>query len=213
MYGVARSFWKKKFLLNHEPDLQRILHSNVTELWIDTNRGDDISPGHPSKTVEEVEEVEVEIDARLLTVENKVRPPQVTMKEEISRARRLCAHTKVAVVEMFSDLRMGRAVKLEHVTALVEEISQSLLRHPHALISLARLKTSDDYTYMHSIAVGGLMIALARQLGLTEDLVCEAGMAGLLHDVGKMAIPDTILNKAGTLTDAEFSIMCVIAWT
>ncbi|MDZ7898826.1 MAG: hypothetical protein U5N85_12505 [Arcicella sp.] len=48
---------------------------------------------------------------------------------------------------------------------LVEEISGSIMRHPNALISLARLKNADEYTYMHSVAVCALMIALARQLG------------------------------------------------
>ena len=89
----------------------------------------------------------------------------------------------------------------------VEEISDSVLRHPNALISLARLKTSDEYTYMHSVAVCALMIALARQLGLPERQVREAGEAGLLHDIGKMAIPDAILNKPGKLTDGEFDTM------
>ena len=65
--------------------------------------------------------------------------------------------------------RMGQALQFEQAEALVEEISESVLRHPNALISLARLKTSDEYTYMHSVAVCALMIALARQLGLPDD--------------------------------------------
>jgi putative nucleotidyltransferase with HDIG domain len=91
--------------------------------------------------------------------------------------------------------------------ALVEDISQSVMRHQSALISLARLKTSDEYTYMHSVAVCALMIALARQMGLNAEQVREAGMAGLLHDLGKMVIPLSILNKPGKLTDAEFAVV------
>jgi putative nucleotidyltransferase with HDIG domain len=75
------------------------------------------------------------------------------------------------------------------------------------LIGLARLKTKDDYTYMHSVAVCALMIALARQLKLSEGDVKEAGMAGLLHDIGKMMIPAEVLNKPGKLTDAEFDLV------
>ncbi|EKA49881.1 cyclic di-GMP phosphodiesterase, partial [Pseudomonas aeruginosa ATCC 700888] len=73
--------------------------------------------------------------------------------------------------------------------------------------SLVRLKTSDEYTYMHSVAVCALMIALARQLELPDPLVREAGLAGLLHDIGKMAVPDPILNKPGKLTDQEFGLV------
>jgi putative nucleotidyltransferase with HDIG domain len=81
------------------------------------------------------------------------------------------------------------------------------MRNPSALISLARLKTVDDYTYMHSVAVCALMIVLARQLKLDDHETRQAGLAGLLHDIGKMAIPVAILNKKGKLTDEEYAIV------
>jgi putative nucleotidyltransferase with HDIG domain len=63
------------------------------------------------------------------------------------------------------------------------------------------------YTFMHSLAVCALMIALARQLGLDEAQVRDAGMAGLLHDLGKAMIPLEVLNKPGKLTDEEFDLV------
>ena len=60
------------------------------------------------------------------------------------------------------------------------KFSSSVARNPGALISIARLKTADDYTFMHSVAVCGLMIALARQMGLDEATTREAGLSGLL---------------------------------
>ena len=80
-------------------------------------------------------------------------------------------------------------------SGLVEEISDSVLRNPGALISLARLKTADDYTYMHSVAVCALMVALGRQIGLNEGQVRTAGLAGLLHDLGKGETPDHVLPR------------------
>ena len=102
---------------------------------------------------------------------------------------------------------MGKAIEAEAAAPLVEEISNSVMRNPGALISLARLKTADDYTFMHSVAVCALMIALARQLGLDEQQTRDAGMAGLLHDLGKAMIPMEILNKPGKLTDEEFALV------
>jgi putative nucleotidyltransferase with HDIG domain len=72
---------------------------------------------------------------------------------------------------------------------------------------LVRLKNKDEYTYMHSVAVCALMVALARQLGLDEQQTREAGLAGLLHDLGKMMIPAEILDKPGKLTDEEFDVI------
>ena len=193
---LNHSFWRRSFLIQGNADVQRILESEVVDLWIDTDKGGDIVFPQPLKdltTVEQVSQVSV--------------PSAVPLQQEISQALKLCSRSKAAVIEMFSDLRMGRAVQLDGIGSLVDEISDSLLRNSHALISVARLKQSDEYTYMHSVAVCGLMIALARQLGFSDDQVREAGMAGLLHDVGKLAIPSHILNKPGKLSDGEFDTM------
>ena len=108
---------------------------------------------------------------------------------------------------MFNEARMGRAVDSAGAQSLVEEISDSVTRNPGALISLARLKTADDCTCMHSVAVCALVVALAKQLKLKEDQQRLAGMAGLLHDLGKAAIPMSVLNKPGKLTDDEFTVV------
>jgi len=69
------------------------------------------------------------------------------------------------------------------------------------------LKTVDDYTYMHSVAVCAMMVALARQLGLDEAQTLSAGLAGLFHDLGKAVMPMAVLNKPGRLTQDEFAII------
>jgi putative nucleotidyltransferase with HDIG domain len=196
-------FWKSKFLLSSEKDLQRIKASSIGELWIDVSKGLDVDAGTVSVSPEEAA---AEAEANLLAA---VQSPSVSlaasMEDEMQRAVKLCARSKAAVVSMFADARMGQALKFEQAGELVEEISDSIMRHPNALISLARLKNADEYTYMHSVAVCALMIALARNLGLNEAQVREAGLAGLLHDIGKMAIPNEVLNKPGKLTDSEFT--------
>jgi putative nucleotidyltransferase with HDIG domain len=127
------------------------------------------------------------------------------VQQEAARAAKICAKSKQAVVSMFREARMGNAISAKDCAPLVEEISNSVARNPGALISLARLKTADDYTYMHSVAVCALMIALSRQLGLDEEQTRLAGLAGLLHDLGKAMVPNAILNKPGKLTDEEFT--------
>ncbi|WP_298184819.1 HD-GYP domain-containing protein [uncultured Pseudomonas sp.] len=198
-------FWKSKFRLESEKDLQRVQASSVGELWIDVSKGLDVAQGTVSASTEEVA---AQTEADLLAVAHS-QPEALTssMEEELQRAVKLCATAKAAVISMFGDARMGQALQFEQAGELVEEISESVLRHPNALISLARLKNANEYTYMHSVAVCALMIALARQLGLDDVQVREAGLAGLLHDIGKMAIPNDILNKPSKLTDNEFATM------
>ncbi len=201
---MEHPFGKTKFLLTDEKDLQAIQASGIKELWIDVIQGTDIANVIPGKTAEEVDR---ETDALLMEADKVQNKEKVSLEEEIQTAAKLCAKAKEAVIEMFSDARMGKAIQVEQARALVEDISNSVLRQPHALISLARLKTADEYTYMHSIAVCALMIALARQLNLDENMVREAGFAGLLHDIGKIGIPLKVLNKPGKLTDSEFAIV------
>jgi len=117
------------------------------------------------------------------------------------------AKGREAMRTMFSDVRMGKAINAEHCLPLVDDITQSVARNPGAIVSLARLKTSDDYTYMHSVAVCALMVALAQQLKLNALDTREAGLAGLVHDLGKAMMPLEVLNKPGALTPAEFAIM------
>ncbi len=123
------------------------------------------------------------------------------------RARDICLAGKAQVEEMFAELRLGKTVSQESVLPLVDEIAASVWRNPAALISVARLKTHDDYSYLHSVAVSALMLALARQLKLDERLVRIAGVGGLMHDLGKAFMPLEILNKPGRLTDEEFEVM------
>jgi len=126
------------------------------------------------------------------------------MGDELGRASMIVSKSKEAVFSMFSEARMGKAVDVGNAQEMVEEIADSVMRNPGALIGLARLKTKDDYTYMHSVAVCALMVSLAKQLGLSDEETREAGLAGLLHDIGKMMISAEILNKPGKLTDDEF---------
>lgn len=195
---IDHPFWKTRFLINDERDLQRVISSGVPELIIDVRKGLDVAAA-----AREVPTAEAPADTELSPSSN-VRTP---LAEEIEQAKRLCARSKAAVIDMFNDARMGKAIEVSGAQELVDEISDSVMRQPSALISLARLKTSDEYTYMHSVAVCAMMIALARQLSLEEEQVREAGMAGLLHDVGKMLMPTEVLNKPGRLTDYEFDIM------
>jgi putative nucleotidyltransferase with HDIG domain len=104
-------------------------------------------------------------------------------------------------------VRLGTAIEPGECVSLVDDVVESINRHPDALLSLARLKNADEYTYLHSVAVCALMVALGRQLGLNEAQCRDAGMAGMLHDLGKAAMPQDVLNKPGKLTPAEFDII------
>lgn len=200
---MEHPFWRSRFLLESEADRQRVLDSSITELWIDISKGKDITAAQ-DKACPQPDVVDVAAMAQAPLDKAKIK---ASMDQELVRAHKICSRAKEAVTQMFAEARMGKAVNAEHCRAMVEEISSSVSRNPGALISLARLKSADEYTYMHSVAVCALMIALARELEFDEAQVQQAGMAGLLHDMGKALIPVEVLNKPGRLTDEEFAIV------
>ena len=172
-------------------------------MTIDTSKGLDVEQAAVALG-EDVPLMQAELEITLPVKPVKLTVTPVTNAQERAKAKKIINASKKAVTSMFNDVRMGRAANTDFAAPLVEQISESLERNEGALISLVRLKTKDDYTYMHSIAVCALMIRLARELQLSELAVKQAGLAGLLHDVGKSKIPHELLNKPGALTSAEF---------
>jgi HD-GYP domain-containing protein (c-di-GMP phosphodiesterase class II) len=202
---MEHPFWRTSFFITDPKDIASILASSIKEVWIDSGKGLDVSP---TETVVTVAESEAQVEAELKeAVKAQRNVTAVSIEAEMDNAKKICGRAKEAVISMFNEVRMGNTVDAAGAQRLVEEISDSISRNASALISLARLKTADDYTYMHSVAVCAMMIALAKQLGLDEEQTKSCGVAGLLHDLGKAMIPMDLLNKPGKLTDPEFQIV------
>jgi len=202
---MEHPFWRSGFVLKDPKDLERILSSSIQDVWIDSDKGLDVPAGQ-SAVSEAQSEAQVEQELHAVAQAQRRTEP-VSVAVEFKRAAEICRQSKKAVVSMFQEARMGKTVDAAGAQRLVDEISDSVARNASALISLARLKTADDYTYMHSVAVCAMMIALARQLGMDEAKIRSAGLAGLLHDLGKAVMPMKVLNKPGKLTEAEFGVM------
>ncbi len=198
-------FWKRSFLLESPADLERIRTARLSEVWIDVARG--LAPADAVPPVAAVPPAAVPPVANLPAADAgpaRNAAPAMSRDEELVHARRLLEHSRQAVQTMFDEARMGKALSVKQAYELVDDIAASVLRGGSVLLGLARLKTADNYTYMHSVAVCALMTALATEVGLAPEQVRSAGLAGLLHDIGKMAVPSAILNKPGSLSEAEF---------
>jgi HD-GYP domain-containing protein (c-di-GMP phosphodiesterase class II) len=181
---------KKSFLLDDRNELDQIINSGIKEVFIDTSKGLDVLSEPVSAPI-------VKKAAGAAAPKKAVDPiAPLPISEELHQASKIVNRSKEAITSMFNEARMGKAVNVESAVLLVTEITSSVMRNPSALIGLARLKTKDDYTYMHSVAVCALMVSLARQLGLSDEQTRESGLAGLLHDIGKMAVPLDILNNS-----------------
>jgi hypothetical protein len=180
-------FWRARFMIDDPAELDGIRRSGVKECWIDLGRGRDTAgpPEAGGPATDAVAPLPGGAHApppwpcglSSVASDGPDAAPTRPLAAELREAAEICQRGREAVRSMFAEARMGRTIGAAGCLPLVEDVSRSVQRNAGALVSLARLKTRDDYTFMHSVAVCALMVALARQLGLDESACREAGLA------------------------------------
>lgn len=207
-------FWRGQFLIQSAEDVAKVHNSGVPYVVIDDERGvgpagtappppaladrgrPHAMPSRPAFALPEARRVPSPVDYGAGQRESERRAVNALVKR-----------SKKIVRGVFDDARLGRAIRVADVAPIVDDIAAQIARSPHAMLGITQLKNKDEYTYLHSVAVCTLMVNMARHMGLDEAAVRDLGLAGLLHDIGKMGIPEPILNKAGRLTDEEFLLV------
>mgnify|MGYP002668449068 CR=1 FL=1 len=91
--------------------------------------------------------------------------------------------------------------------SITDDLLRAIEDNDAVAVDIGALKISDEYTFKHSVDVATMSMIVAQKYGLDDKQVYEIGIAGLLHDIGKIGIPDRILNKPEKLTDEEYGIM------
>lgn len=194
-------FMRNQFKISSADEIAQIAGLGVREIYIDTDRGLDV---HDAPTADEVKAA---IEVEMARTADAPHPARMARSEEMARAKVIHREANKVVRAMLNDVRLGQAVRLEQAEEVVEAITGSILRNDSALIGLGGIKNKDEYTFQHSVSVCTLLVAFAQSHGMDASSIRLAGIGGLLHDAGKMKVPDAILNKPGKYTDEEFAIM------
>jgi putative two-component system response regulator len=122
--------------------------------------------------------------------------------------------SKVKGIQAGADDFLTKPVSREELAARtrslvhMHQLSRSLVSIENALFSLANaVEAKDNYTLGHTQRVATLAVALGGKLGLNEEDLSALRLGGILHDVGKIGVPEAILNKDGKLDEAEWKLM------
>jgi HD-GYP domain-containing protein (c-di-GMP phosphodiesterase class II) len=199
---MTHPFLRNRFKITHDDEICKIVAARIHSITIDCSLGLDADDA-PT-----VAEAEAAVDAGIAAIGARpVTPPRTTLADEFDRALAIRRQAAGLVKTVMQDARMGRAVELDQVSPVVENITGSILRNAGALLGLSVIQSKDDYTFLHSVSVCTLLVAFCRARGLDAETIYQAGIGGLLHDTGKALIPDAILNKPGRLTEEEFTIV------
>ena len=197
-------FWKTRFVLKTDKELEKLRRSAIKEVWINPSLGLDVEPLPEASPPPVPDAAPAAVQAA--TASPEVLPldrPAASMDSEMGKAAAIVQRGKQQIVLVFSSLKEGQSLPEEVAQSLAGDVAESVLRQPGALVSLSRLKSQEDYLYLHSLAVSAMMVALARQLGMDEERCRLAGLAGLMHNVGMAMVPTEVIRKKGKLTDEE----------
>ena len=212
-------FWRSRFVVESEADATKIRMTAIPYVEIDEARGwarcaepegfdtpDDAAPDDPARAYRCLRSAaRSERPAVRTAAPQGATTPTALEQRNKEQIARMVDGAKTTMRGLFDDARMGRAIRTQDTVKLIDDIAVAVSRSPRTILDIVRLKKKDEYTFMHSVAVCALMINLAQFLGKNAAEVRDYGQAGLLHDVGKMGIPEHILNKPGPLTDEEFA--------
>jgi putative nucleotidyltransferase with HDIG domain len=202
---MQHPFLTNQFKLTQQSEIEKIIAHGIRAVSIDTARGlaDVEDGGHAGTPDEAALDLNLDLPA---PEEPDFAPVQATtLLEELVTARLVLSEANALMSEVMNDARLGRMVNLEQMEPVVEKMIQSVLRNPGALSCLGRVRQKDHYTFEHSINVSVLLVNFCLHLGLNRRTIRDAAIGGLLHDVGKVHVSDTLLNKDGPLSDAEFA--------
>jgi len=199
---MEHPFVRNRFVITTEDEIRKILTAGIRGVTIDCARGLDAS------NAPTVAEAEIATEAEVAAIAARpVAPLRTTLAEEFERAAVIRRQAAGLVKTVMQDARLGKAVEMDKVSPVVENITASILRNASALLGLSVIKNKDDYTFLHSVSVCTLLVAFCRSRQMDAETTYQAGIGGLLHDTGKALVPDAILNKPGRLTDEEFEIV------
>lgn len=182
------------FLISTPAEIAGLMRFKVMSVVINVQKGLDIHHRTPQAAPFNRQAVEADLLSNF-------------SRQDVETARQSIEDTKPDIQSVLAEARIRGGFAAKAASEAVERIMASAMHNAGALIGVAKLKASDQVTYLHSLAVSALMITFGRNLGLDENDVRLLGIGGLVHDLGKMTLPRSILMKPGKLTAEETGIM------
>jgi len=184
--------------------IDEIRRRGIREVYIDTARG--LDAGDDTLTATEVDRNnQAALDkAAALKPDHKARNG---VQEELLKANKIHTQAKGLVSNVLKDVKLGRAIDVEAFDRLADGMVDSVLRNHNALACLGRIREKDNYLLEHSINLAVLMGIFAKSMKIDRETMHQTIVGAMLHDIGKVMIPDEVLHKPGKLSDDEFAIM------
>lgn len=191
---------KTEGYVRSDKTISQLRRSGILTLEIDPSKTLQAQKAEEEKAVSETEEPK-QADAYDPTEKT------ASLSSELNKASRLYSEALSYQEKVFQDIAEGRALNPEPAKDIASSFIDSIFRNQDALACMTQIREKDSYLLEHSVNVSILMSILAKHLHMDKDVIHELATGALLHDIGKIKVPDAILNKPGKLTDEEFRVM------
>jgi len=201
MYVLSITTGNKKVSIKSEgyiskaESIVRLAKSGVTRVVIDPTRT------KLAETQANNVEEKVKID------EKKPKEPNISLDKEMENANQLYHQAKELQQQILDDLTKDKTVNIKEVQESTDAIVDSIFRNQDALTCMSRLRLKNDYLIEHALNVSILMTIFCKHLSIEKALIEQIALGAFLHDIGKVLVPDHILNKSGKYSDNEFEEM------
>lgn len=211
-------FWRSRFVLRDAAMLGDLQASEVSAVIIDTAKGLDVRPLPAAEPLVPGQRLARPglVPPRPIRRPSAASPASqkpdlrstapLSMAREFGLAKHAASKGRKVISKVFLESRLGRSVKASYVEPVIEDIFASIQRNPHAFNGLMRCKRDNEYIYRHALAVSALMISLGRQMKLPPPRIREAGLAGLMMDIGIGLLPVDLAAYGGDYRNLDAEI-------
>lgn len=170
------------------------------------------SPGHikSSKVISNLknkEVISVFIDDTKTLIQTVKKKSKAEIAAEVKQAKEIFNESKEIQKSLFSQALSSATIDLKPVIEVTNKSVDAIFNSPDSLACMVNIREKDEYLLEHSVAVSVYITIFAYHLKMSKEVVRQLSVGAFLHDIGKIKIPDDILNKPGKLTDEEFTIM------
>jgi HD-GYP domain-containing protein (c-di-GMP phosphodiesterase class II) len=188
----------RSFLVLSRNEVERFADWGIRELYINPEKGldhfdEDEERKKANNAIAEL--------ARLRNAQTPQEPK--SLEDELYEARMLTKKARAELENAIKAIQSREEIKTGTTKALLEDIYKSVIENKDAIVTVCRKKLKDGYAIEHSVSHCALMMAFGQTLGMDKEALLDLGLGGLFHDIGKVKIPDAILNKPGKLTPQE----------
>lgn len=195
-------------LINSDSDID-MFKSHCEMVYIDTLKGKSPSPMSWISDREGLDEIQVmsETDNSFIDFRTETYKETSSLNNEISVAQELYQSLNGMISNCFDSAKEGKALNIKLIEESIITTVESILRNPVAFRLILELQKQDSKSYNRSLGTSVWCAQLGRQLGLSKVKIYQLAMGGMLLDIGKVNIPQTLLNKTGQLSEQEFSLV------